>query len=552
MRWSGVAWALLAAAAAPSARAVGAAPGAEVEIVVPPGHPGYRSVFPEAALAKDLAAFTGAACDPAAIEAALSPRYRFLGYIPSFDISCPADGPRVRLRESSYTVDVITFDAADLARIGVEPNPEFEEHKTYYPVPPDAPRALLRSLLLTREGDLYNSERYRADREALQKIGYVVAFIPGAPPTASAYAPGAYLIQSLTPHAPGTEIRQRTTNYLGGTGSYAPRQKGSIGLLYEKDDLLGHLDRLTVAPTYNSGAGGDLAYVAPLLASRAEPHRLYDFDMRLFSDFRHNRLLEGVETDERQTGYSVAMGARPLSLPAPHSLRLQIGFRRERVSLAQTPAGEQGGDTDRVLLGATYEWRHTYRWPSLSARLEPGVDWVAGATGGERIFVRPSLNGSVHGRFPSGLEIDLHFLGGTVDRRVPSYELWSLGGATTVRGFRDDSFLGRDLACLQAELWLPFAHPVRAIASSPSGAEQDLARTPVEPRAARLFKLAVFLDGGSLSGTTTKTTESIAGAGLGIRFIVPHRPLVIRADYGRGLGARDGEWFPYVTLGYRY
>ena len=553
MRWSGVACALLAnALAAHLAQAAEAASGVQVEILVPPGHPGYRPVISEAALREDLAAFTGSACDPAAIETALSPRYRFLGYIPSFEITCLADGPRLRVRESSHTVDVITFDVADLSRIGVEPNPDFEERKHLYPVPPDAPRALLRSLLLTREGDLYNSERYRADREALQKVGYAVAFIPGAPTPSSAYPPGAYLIQSLTPHAPGTAIRQRTTNYLGGTGSYAPRQKASVGLLYEKEDLLGHLDRLTFAPTYSSGAGGDLAYVAPMLASRGEPHRLYDLDMRLFSDFRHNRLLEGVETDERQTGYSLAMGTRPLRLAAPHSLRLQIGFRRERVSLAETPPGEKGGDTDRVLLGATYEWRHTYRWPNLSARLEPSVDWVVGATGGERIFVRPSLDGSVHGRFPAGLEIDLHMFGGTVDRRVPSFELWSLGGATTVRGFREDSFLGRDLASLQAELWLPFARPVEVVVPPPSGGDQNLALTPVEPRAARLFKLALFLDGGYLSGTTANTTETIAGAGLGIRFMVPHRPFVIRADYGRGLGGHGGEWFPYVTLGYRY
>jgi len=193
---------------------------------------------------------------------------------------------------------------------------------------------------------------------------------------------------------------------------------------------------------------------------------------------------------------------------------------------------------DRVRHGAPVPAAKILRWE--------------GATGGERVFVRPSLDGSVHGRFPSSLEVDLHFLGGTVDRKVPSFELWSLGGATTVRGFREDSFLGRDLASLQAELWLPFARSVQAVAPAPSEGDQNLARTPVESRAARLFKLALFLDGGYLAGTTTNTTETIAGAGLGIRFIVPHRPFVIRADYGRGLGARGGEWFPYVTLGYRY
>jgi len=526
--------------------------GIVVEIVSPAGHPGYRPVFPEESLRDALVPFTGAACDPAAIEASLAPRYRFLGYVPSFEIDCSGGRPHVRVRESSYTVDLITFDAADLSRIGLEPNPEFEERASLYPVPEDAPRAVLRSLLLTHEGDLYNFERYRADREALQKMGYAVAFIPGDRREPAVFSSGAYLIQSLTPHAPGAETRNRTTNYLGGTASYGPRQKGLIGLLYEKNDLLGRLDRLSFAPSYNGGAGGDLAYMAPMLAARGEPHRLYDLDLRLFSDFRHDRLLQAVETDERQTGYTVALGARPLRLPAPHGLRLQIGFRRERVALARSPAGESGGDTDRVQLGATYEWRHTYRWPSLSVRLNPSVDWVVGATGGERTFVRPGLDGSFHGRLPSGIEADLHFLGGTIDRRVPSFELWSLGGATTVRGFREDSFLGRDLVSLQAELWLPFARSVPTVAPPSPGEERDFARTPVEPRVARLFKWALFVDGGHLSGTPENRTESIAGAGVGIRFIVPHRPFVIRVDYGWGLGERGGGRFPYLTLGYRY
>lgn len=511
------------------------APEIAVEIVAPPAHPGYRPVLSETQLREEVVPLLGPVCDEAAIARTLERRFRFLGYVPSLQVSCGAGGVRLRLRESSHTVDLITFDASDLERLGVRPAPEFEERRRLYPLAADAPRAVLRGLLLTREGDLYNFERYRADSEALQKMGYAVAFIPGEAREGSAYPSGAYLIQSLTPRAAGTGTPRRT-NYLGGTGSYGPRQKSALGLLYEKDELFGRLDRLSVSPTYNAAAGGTLAYTAPLLAARQEPRRLYDLDLRLFSSYRHNRLLEGVLTDERQTGFSATLGVRPLRLEAPHSLRLLIGLRRERVALLETPPGETEGDTDTVQLGATYEWRHTYRWPSLSARLSPGVDFVARAGGGERTFVRGALEASLHGRLPSGVEAYLHFTGGTLDRQVPSFELWSLGGAATVRGFREDSFLGRHMAALQAEIWVPFVRPLQA----------------AEPKAARLFKWAVFADGGYLSGTTAGTTESIAGAGVGIRFIVPRHPLVIRLDYGWGLGVRGGDAFPYVTLGYRY
>ncbi len=522
----------------------------EVTIVAPPGRPGSRPVSSEERLRRELRPLLESGCDPRAVEDALARRYKFLGYVPAVTIDCGEDVARVRVRESSHTIDVITFDPSDLSRIGVAPDQDFEDKLKLYPVPPDAPRAVLRDLLLTREGDLYNFERYRTDSEALAKLGYAVAFIPGSPSEGSDYPRGAYLLLSLTPRARGAAGR-RKTNYIGGTASYSPRQKGTAGLLYEKDRLFGDADRLSFAPTYNSSAGGSLSYFAPLLARRAEPRRLYDLEVSVFSDFRHNRQLEAVETDERQTGFSGTVGFRPLRVRAPHALRLEIGFRSERIALQQAPPGEDGGKTDSFRFAATYDWPHTYRWPSLSLHLAPSVDFAVRAHGGERTFVRPGLDASLHARALAGLEFDLHAVGGTIDRHVPSFELWSLGGPNTVRGFREDSFLGRHLAALQAEIWFPFVRPL-PVAPPPEGQPWDVARAPFEPRAARLFKWALFADGGYLSGTTEGTTESIAGAGLGIRFLVPHHPFVIRVDYGWGLGARGGDAFPYVSLAYRY
>jgi outer membrane protein assembly factor BamA len=522
----------------------------EVEIVAPPGRPGQLRVYSEDRLRRELRPLVDSGCDAAAVEDALARRYKFLGYVPTIEATCSDATLRVRVRESSHTIEIITFDPADLSRIGVVPDEDFEEKLHLYPVPADAPRAVLRDLLLTREGDPYNFERYRADSEALARLGYAVAFIPGSAAEGSDYPRGAYLLQSLRPRAPGAAGR-RKTNYIGGTASYGPRQKSAAGLLYEKDKLFGDFDRLSFAPTYNFSAGGSLSYFAPLLARRVEPRRLYDLEVSLFSNFRHDRQLGTVETDERQTGFSGTFGLRPLHLTAPHALRLEVGLRSERVALEQTPAGEDDGATDSLQIGATYDWPHTYRWPSLSVHLAPRIDFALRARGGERTFVRPSLDGTLHARTRVGLEFDLHAVGGTIDRHVPSFEQWSLGGPTTVRGFREDSFLGRHLAALQAEIWFPFARPL-PVTTPPAGETWDAARAPFEPRALRLFKWALFADGGYLSGATGGPTESIAGAGLGIRFLVPHHPFVVKMDYGWGLGARGGEAFPYVSLAYRY
>lgn len=543
--------ALLCAAAGPAGAGEDPARSIAVTIEAPPGAGADGSVFSAEDLQRLLRPLLDAECDAARLEEALARRYKFLGYVPAIQATCAEGVPRVRVRESSHTIDLITFEASELSRIGVRPDPGFEERRRLYPVPATAPRAVLRDLLLTREGDLYNFERYRADSEALARLGYAVAFVPGTPAEGSDYPRGAYLVQSLTPRAPGASDR-RKTNYIGGTASYGPRQKGAAGLLYEKDALFGSLDRLSFAPTFSSSAGGSLSYEAPFLAARREPRRLYDFEAGVFSEFRHNRQLGDVETDERQTGFETSLGVRPLRAGPPHGVRFEIGLRSERLSLQQAPPGEEEGSTLSLEVGATFEWRHAWHRPSLSARLSPRVDFAVRARGGERTFVRPGMDGVLHARFLPGVELDLHAVGGTIDRVVPSFELWSLGGPATVRGFREDSFLGRHLAALQAEIWFPFVRQAPVAAPAPGGPEWDPAGAPFEPRARRMFKWALFADGGYLSSTTEGDTVSIAGAGAGIRFLVPRHPFVVKVDYGWGLGGRGGDAFPYVSLAYRY
>jgi surface antigen Omp85-like protein len=508
---------------------------APVEIVKPTEGRDDGPVLPASTLGKDLLRFLGSACNPEAIAEALARRYRFLGYVPSIAVTCDDGTLKATVRESSHTINLITFEPGELSRLGLVPDPEFEEKRGLYPVPQGATRAVLRGLLQTREGDLYNYERYRSENEALRRLGYIIAVIHADAPLEGTYPRAAYLVQSLVPRAAGGGGDRRKTNYLGGTASYAPRGHGLVGLLYQKDGLLGALDRLSLAPTYNASVGGDILYVAPLLSAQNDPERLYDLEIGIHSDFRHNRLLEGVETDERDSGLSTTLGIRPLALPAPHVLRFPLGVRYERVALEEAIPGVEEESVTSLQLGAEYEWLHTYRRPGLTARVAPLLEIAFDTAGGQRSFVRPSVDARLHGRFLAGFEIDVHLLGGTLDRQVPPFELWSLGGATTVRGFREDSFLGRHLGALQTELWIPL-----------------LREADYQPRGARLLKPALFLDGGYLSGTATGRNESIAGAGVGLRFLVPHRPLVVRFDYAWGLGGTGGESHPYVSISYHH
>jgi hypothetical protein len=531
---------LLALAGAPCATAT------TVTIIAPADQQSYRPVYSERRIRDIVAPVLEGGCDPAAVAARLEPRYRFLGYVPSIETICGAEGASITIRDSSHVIALVTFDPAELTRIGVTASDLVEERVRLYPVAPDAPRAALRGLLKTKPGDLYNFERYRSDRDALLRAGYAVAFIPGAP-LDGPFPAGAYLIQGLAPPATAGARDQRETNYLGGTASYGPQRGGAVGAIYQKDEVFGALDRLNLSATWNSAIGADIVYRSPFLASRDDPRNLYDFEVRGFSSYLNNRVLAGVTTDERDSGGAVAFGLRPLRVPAPHDLRLQFGVRYQRTDLSDPVPGTPDETLTLLQIGADYAWRHSWRHPSLSLHVAPLLEHAIASSGGSSDFIRLGVDATLHGRLRSGVEFDLRSLDGTIDRDAPSFELWSLGGSNTVRGFRDDAFLGRDMASLQSELWLPFARPT--LAWTPGGPDE---LPPPRPRLLQALKAAVFIDGGLVSGTLDGRSPAIAGAGVGLRFAIPRNPLVIRLDYGWGLGPYGGDSFPYVSLRYAF
>jgi hypothetical protein len=488
----------------------------------------------------------GRPCEPSRIEELVASRYRWLGYVPFVQATC-ADGVlRLRVRESSHRIALVTFDPSDLGRIGLAAT-RVEDERLLYPVPLTAPRDLLKGLIESRPGDLYNLERDRVDRAALARLGYVLLFIPGPPAEDDEYREGAYLIQSERERRENGSDRPKKVNYLGGNAGYAPRAGASAGLTYSRSDVLTGLDSLSFNPTFNSEWGGDVTYAAPLLAARQAPLRLYDIKISAFSTFIPNRLIDGVEQDQRSTGFSVALGARPLRLQGPNDLRLEGEIRREVVDLSATA---QPTDLTLVRLSALHDWRHTFLPPSVTVRTVPSLEVSLGVAGGVP-FLRPAIQLFLHSRYRTGFEVDLHLSGGGLDRPVPDFELFSLGGPTTVRGFQEDTRLGRGIAALQSELWIPFARPLEA--RPVKGEEIDNpAAAPHVPRFIRWVKGAVFLDGGAVWQSPNSGRDALAGAGVGLRFVVPGQPLVVRIDYGWGLGPAGGDAYPYVSLGYSF
>jgi surface antigen Omp85-like protein len=537
---------LTAALAATAARAQTITAVGSIECVGFPGAPEGARVIDTERLRGYLEAEIGRECDPPRISENLAARYRALGYVPTVDIVCDEGRLDARIRESSHRIGLVTFDPSDLAALGVKAA-SVEGEKPLYPIPAEAPRDVLRGLMQSRAGDLYNVERYRADRNALARLGYALLFIPDLPVLPDAYPEGALLIQSRSPLPEEGTAPERKRNYLGGTAGYGPRSGPSAGIVYQRNDIIKPYDRLTLSPVFNTAWGGTLQYSAPFVAERSEPRRLYDLGGSLYSTFQNNRFIDGVEQDERTNGASVQMGARPLGLAPRHDARFEASLRYEDVYLDQAP--KPVGQAI-VGFGMAHEYRHTWSAPSFTLRTTPSVECALGL-GHDPAWIRPDLELSWHARLGAGFEGDVRFHGGVFDRPAPEFQLYTLGGVTTVRGYREDTWLGRGLVVTQSELWIPFARPLEA-RPIPPGGTTDPTAAPLEPRFTRRLKAALFFDAGTAFETTAGTRETLAGAGFGLRFVVPDQPLVIRLDYGWGLGPQGGDSFPYVSLGYHF
>jgi len=547
-------WPLVAAGLATTCLAATPAPAqtitevGSIRLVPFEGSPSGAGVIDADRLRRSLENDVGDDCDPPRIAENLAARYRALGFVPTIDIVCDEGRLDAVIRESSHRIALVTFDPADLAAIGVHAA-AVEDERKLYPVPASAPRDVLRGVMQSRAGDLYNVERYRADRIALTRLGYALLFIPGLPAPPDGYPQGALLIQSMAPLPEDGAAPARRRNYIGGTAGYSPRSGANAGMVYQRRDIIRSYDRLTVSPEFNAAWGATIQYSAPFVAERRDPRRLYDLGGSLYSNFQNNRFLDGETQDQRTTGVSVALGARPLDLAPRHDLRLETSLRYEEVLLDGDASADPVGQTI-LRLGLAHQYRHTWAQPSFSLSTTPSVEFALGF-GAQPAWIRPDLQMVWHARLGGGFEGNVRFHGGVFDRPAPEYELYSLGGVATVRGYREDTWLGRGLLDVQSELWIPFSRPLEARPVGP-GEAGDAAAAPFEPRFARRLKAAVFFDIGTAFDTSAGTRETLLGAGVGVRFVVPDQPLVIRLDYGWGLGSQGGDSFPYVSLGYHF
>lgn len=205
--------------------------------------------------------------------------------------------------------------------------------------------------------------------------------------------------------------------------------------------------------------------------------------------------------------------------------------------------------TSSVFLEAALDTRDSVWDPTRGQKLSLGVEYAGGIFQGDVNYYKPSASYNFNqklfsiGDYPFVLAFSNRFgfaerFGST--KEVPVYERYFLGGADTVRGYKNNGQIGPENGGMVYDVAnIEFKFPLA----------REKRRTIVQ--------WAFFFDIGNswekfdqISTRTGRDTNQLkSGAGFGIRFTTPAFP--IRLDWGYGFNHKKGEDLSdiYFTMG---
>jgi Omp85 superfamily domain len=255
------------------------------------------------------------------------------------------------------------------------------------------------------------------------------------------------------------------------------------------------------------------------------------------TDSTSKRLLFGQSTDQRKTG-----GTGRVEFEAVHDWH-HVFFQlfgegaSNKVTLSRAGADLTSLHLNTIDAGATIDVYRPARLFATFLEIAPAVHSGIGLAQGVPTFTVGSLDVLLHQRLSDfqviSLDVAGHFK--QASSNTPIFEMPSVGGSETLRGFRQDDILGRRFWSVQSELWIPVPFTLAA----QSGVGRFLREN---------IRLAGFGDVGGVyqtrqpipayygPGSTNALDPSgrRSGAGAGIRYIRGNA--AIKLDWGHGFG----------------
>lgn len=542
---------LLLAASGPAAAAGEAGPvihGIGRVEVVTPGRPGAGPgpLFTEAAVRGWLTGLAGEPLDEVKARRLVERHYRYLGYEPETTFQVKDGLLEVRVVEAPGVVESVTVGPEPLE--GRVPDRLLEGME-----PVTHPHIPLRALR-TRPGALISREKIARDAYDLSRMGYDLVPVPGEE--------GRYAVTRLAPPEDWEAVKAKMAGdgeppigpdrnqWVSVEAEYTRRSLLVARVFYTRSDLFREFDRLEVSPYVAQKPAGAIAYHIPYILPSSFTRLDVFARVKLYDEFVPDRILEGVETDERRVGARLAMGVEPARHARRHTLsaqlwidRYHVDFGRSEIPIAPGPISTSsdvpgGSLNDLNVVGVEMDWRisHEDRAPRFWWRFLPRLEVATKQMGGDVAYRQMSGELKQHYAWSTGFEVDMSWKGGMTDREVPVFEQFALGGADSLRGFLRDDFIGRNFWSAQHDLWIPI--PFRAF-----GRESRLMAS-----LQRSLKTAIILDAGSIDLEETLDAGFARGVGIGLRWKSEESPLVVKIDAAWGRWNDQDSFYPYISF----
>lgn len=239
------------------------------------------------------------------------------------------------------------------------------------------------------------------------------------------------------------------------------------------------------------------------------------------SDFKPDRLVDGLRADERRSGGSFGAQLELFRDKQDNWLRLEASISHQAVEVKNTSIQNVGSDDiSRATIGLSYSWLREAMAGSPGLEINPSIS-VGRASRDDAVFLQTSIKSAFHRNLPGFFEMDSRGSFDWASSGTPSTELPKFGGEDSVRGFRLEAASGRLVWALQNEFWVP----LRFTDNFGETAGRLLRRN---------LKLAAFVDIGGVDHAQGGISPFEAGAGLGLRFTIKDQA-TLRLDWAHPL-----------------
>ncbi|MFH1665783.1 MAG: outer membrane protein assembly factor BamA [Candidatus Omnitrophota bacterium] len=378
-------------------------------------------------------------------------------------------------------------------------------------------------------GEKYNGDKLKRSKERIYNLGYFEDVYFETVPTDDPD------IKDLN-----VTVKETKTGELSFGGGYS-----SVDAFIGFAQIRQRNFDITNFPTF-TGGGQDLTIRGEIGSARSNyllswtdpwifdyPY-LFGFDLYREENDKYGE--SGYDYDETRMGGSLRLGKELTDY-----LNTGLIYNLEEVKIASIPdvASQDLKDEEGTNMISRLTWN--LEWDKRDNRYSPTKGWLTGISlenaggviGGDKDFIKTYAHASVYHSIMESLVLELKGRAGTVSpyadtHKVPIYERFFAGGATTIRGYEQRAVGPRDpndknlyiggesLVVGNAELTFPIFK--------------------------KLVKGAVFYDVGTVEAKVAdmfKTGGYKQGAGVGVRVKTPIGP--VKLDWGYPLSENHGD-----------